>query len=179
MIIQHIKSNHNLSFKRVSSRPVFIDVDHIQRLKLLFTVVFSNLVDNSQILVNIDETSFLRTTKINYSWSLKGEIWSVSNISFKESVYLICAITSIGDLYALFLTNKNNSSSFIKFIGKMMVWLWVDLNIDLNRIVLMLDNWSIHRSKKLRSPSIVLGDQLYFYLSILLNFDLSSYFSMF
>ena len=72
-IIQHMKSNHNLSFKRVSFRPVFTDFDHIQRLKLLFAVEFSNLVDNTRILVNIDETSLSRTTKINYSWFLKGE----------------------------------------------------------------------------------------------------------
>ena len=45
-IIKHMKSNHNLSFKRVSSRSVFIDFDHIQRLKLLFAVEFSNHADN-------------------------------------------------------------------------------------------------------------------------------------
>ena len=52
-IIQHMKSNHNLSFKRVSSRPIFIDFYHIQRLKLLIAVEFSNLVDNSKILINM------------------------------------------------------------------------------------------------------------------------------
>ena len=39
-IIKHMKSSHILSFKRVSVRPIFIDFDNIEILKLLFGVEF-------------------------------------------------------------------------------------------------------------------------------------------
>ena len=151
IIIDYLKKNLNLSFKRVSLRPVLKDFSKIDALKWLFAVEITNIIDNSKILVNIDEATFGRSTKSNYSWTKRGANWSSSNISFSSSFSLIWAITSLGNWWASHLESTNNSTTFIEFLDNCLKWLRVDLQIDMRKIVIVLDNWAIHRSKKVMS----------------------------
>ena len=48
----------------------------------IYALEFSNIVDNTKVLVNIDEVIFSKSTKINYSWIRKGRSKFWSNISF-------------------------------------------------------------------------------------------------
>ena len=143
-----VKSKRHLSYKRISSRPVFLDPLRIELMRHLFVIEFSNIVDRSKVFVNIDEINFSRTTKINYSWSKRGETWVMSNASLVGSASFISAITSSGCWWRNKLNSTNKSEKFIEFLGKMQVWLRVDLKIEMERIVLILDNWAIHRSKR-------------------------------
>ena len=151
IIIDYLKKNLNFSFKRVSSRPVLKDFSKIDALKWLFAVEITNIIDNSKILVNIDEVTFGRSTKSNYSWTKRGANWSSSNISFSSSLSLIWAITSLGDWWASHLESTNNFTTFIEILGNCLKWLRVDLQIDMRKIVIVLNNWAIHRSKKVMS----------------------------
>lgn len=98
--------------------------------------------------MNIDETSINRSTKNNYSWTAKGENQGVSNITFAGSQSLITAITSSGEWFWGLSTKTNNSASFIEFLDNLILWLTVDQKVDLGSVILLLDNWSIHKSAK-------------------------------
>ena len=143
-----MKRELNLSFKKFSSRPVFKDFHKIYALKCLFAIELSNIVNDSKVLVNIDEVAFSRSTKINYSWSNKGINWSSRNINFSGSLSLIWAITYLGDWWASWLTSTKNSTIFVEFLGNCLKWFRVDLQIEMSIIVIVLDNWAIHRAKK-------------------------------
>ena len=97
------------------------------------------------MIVNIDETLFSRSTKINYSWTKRGIEWAVNNSAFVGSISLI---TNKGDWFVSNLLSQNNSDYFILFIEKLMEWLHKDLDIHTWMIVLMMDNCRIHTSKK-------------------------------
>ena len=45
------------------------------------------------------------------------------------------------------LTENNNSEEFIKFINKLIIWLWEDLKINIMNLVLMIDNSPVHTSR--------------------------------
>ena len=72
-ILKLIKTKLDLSFKRVSSRPVATNKDRIDLLKKVFCLEYGILVDPEQVIVNIDEATFSRSTKINYSWGRRGK----------------------------------------------------------------------------------------------------------
>ena len=72
-ILKLMKSKLDLSFKRVSSRPVATNKDQIDLLKKVFCLEYGNLVEPESEIVNIDEATFSRSTKINYSWRRRGK----------------------------------------------------------------------------------------------------------
>ena len=104
---------------------------------------------NSQIVVvNIDETLFSNFTKNNYSWATKGRSALWQNILFTESISMIAAITSRGELNYSTLVQNNNSINYISYLTKLINWFTKDLKFKNSQIVLLMDNSSIHTSKK-------------------------------
>ena len=174
-IRHYLKSKLHLSYKRISSRPVYQDPLRTEIMKYLYVIEFSNIVDCSKVFVNIDEVSFSKSTKINYSWSKKGETWVMNNASLQGSNSFIGAITSLGCWRMTKLNSTNDSGKFIEFLGKLFVWLRVDLKLDMNKIILILDNWSIHRSKKSLSYLNNMGWKIISFLLTLQNFAQLNY----
>ena len=81
-----MKNELIFSYKRVKSRPKFVDFDRLNWLRILFSIKFSQLMSQSTLLINIDETSIGRNAKINYSWGLRGYPIEAKNISITGSV---------------------------------------------------------------------------------------------
>ena len=147
-IIEFMKKTLWLSYKKWSSRLVMKDSDRVNAFKTLFWIEFANIVDNSWIIVNIDEVCFSRLTRLNYSWGMRGENSSVNSISFVGSRSLIWAITSRGEWFASHLDGTNNAGTFVEFVGRLVKWIRIDLHYPMDKIILLLDNWPIHKSKK-------------------------------
>ena len=72
----------------------------------------------------------------------------MNNRSLERSASFIGAITSHGYWCMTMLYSTNNSEKFVEILRKLFVWLRVGLKIDVKKIVLILDNWAIHLSKK-------------------------------
>ena len=147
-IIIYLRKVLNKSYKRWSSRPTNYQTARIDILKRIFAIEFANVVDKNSLLINIDEVHFSRTTKSNYSWLDRGVSCYRRNISFVGSLSLIWAITSQGGWFATNLTQRNNSDTFVDFISKMDTWIEEELKVSKNNIIILLDNCSIHKSKK-------------------------------
>ena len=146
-ISSFIKNKLHLSCKKCSSRPSQKDVARLKAQRKIYAMEFSNIIDNTKVLVNIDEVIFSKYTKINYSWIRKGRFKFWNNISFSGSLSLIWAITSNGDWFASNLIATHNSKTFVEYISQLMKWLTEDLKIAENRIVMILDNSPVHKSK--------------------------------
>ena len=52
-----MKSKSNLSFKRVKSRPNYIDMDRVKFIRSLFSIKFAKIVTRKALLINVDESS--------------------------------------------------------------------------------------------------------------------------
>ena len=74
-LINYMKENMNISFKKSTSRPSNLNRERQQLLKWLFSRRLTKRISSNMILININESSFLRSTKINYSW-----IWKVKHL---------------------------------------------------------------------------------------------------
>ena len=146
-ISSFINNKLHLSYKRCSSHSSQIDIARLKAQRKIYVMEFSNIVDNTKFLVNIDEVIFSKSTKINYSWIRKGRSKFWNNISFSGSLSLIWAITSNGDWFASNLITTHNSKTFVEYISQLMKWLTEDLKIAENRIVMILDNSPVHKSK--------------------------------
>ena len=94
VVSQILKESHGLSFKKGKSCPVGLSRSKHQLLKWLFVTKIVPFLSRSKLLINIDETSFSKLTKPDYSWLKKGHPWKLMNIIFKNSTSLITAITS-------------------------------------------------------------------------------------
>ena len=147
-IIEFMKKTLGLSYKKWSSRPVMKDSDRVNAFKTLFWIEFANIVDNSWIIVNIDEVCFSRLTRLNYSWGMRSENSSVNSISFVGTRSLIWAITSRGEWFASHLDDTNNAGTFVEFVGRLVKWIRIDFHYPMDKIILLLDNWPIHKSNK-------------------------------
>ena len=146
-ILRFIKTELRLSYKRISSRPVLPEPARVRVLRKIFAIEFANIIDSTQTIVNIDEVLFSNATKSNYSWIHKGQHKFWNNICFKGSLSLICSITNKGEWFVSNLIKTNNSKTFMEYISELIKWLRIDLNADMNKIIIMLDNWQVHKSK--------------------------------
>ena len=106
------------------------------------------MINSKIVVVNIDENLFSNFTKNNYSCATKGRSAWWQNILFTESISIIAAITSRGELNYSTLVQNNNSINYISYLTKLMNWLTKDLKFKNSQIVFLMDNSSIHTSKK-------------------------------
>ena len=143
-ILKLMKSKPNLSFKRISSRPVTKESDRVTLMKKVFCNEYGNLLESETLIANIDEATYSRTTRINYSWGRRGKWIIMQNSSFNGSTSIILAITSKGDLMPAITSEYNNSKIFIKFLKKLIIWLRKDIKANLNFVKLLMDNSPIH-----------------------------------
>ena len=141
-----LKNKLNFSFKKWSSRPINIESKRLNLIRTLHVIEFISLWEFDTLIINIDEVLFSNKTKKEYSWIQRGRWSNVGNILFSGSTLLIVAITSNGDWFAMFLLKNNNASKLIDFMKKLL-WGKFDLNYDLKKTLVILDNLSIHRAK--------------------------------
>ena len=152
-----LRSSLGLSYKRVASRLTKSNIPETKLKKIIFWLEFANLIKPEHILLNIDETLFSKSTKINYSWTMKGVEASVTNSTLIGSLSLLAAITNRGDWYISNLLSRNNSDNFISYIGKLLNWVQNGLCIEAFRVVLIMDNCRIHTSTKTKQYLSSLG----------------------
>ena len=143
-----MKNELAMSFKKASPRPIQINIKIIQRLKILFSIILTKQLDRITWVMNIDESSFSRLTKQNYTWLLKGIPGRVKSIQFSRSINLITAISSTGASYSAFARKTTDSDWFIWFLQKLLKETEIQERINRRAILLILDNAPCHQSKK-------------------------------
>ena len=139
------------SYKKGSSRPVGVDLIRMDYIRKIFSVEFATLINSEYLFINIDEVSFSFKTKYDRSWLKRGWSNEVKNLSFKGSQTMILGVSSNGDWLASPLASRNNSNTFMKYLQSLIKWIILDLDVNPSQVVLMMDNWSIHKTKKIVS----------------------------
>ena len=87
-IRRFMKSEINLSYKRVKLRPVSWNFEKLKYVRLLFAVEFWKRIKPETLIINIDESSINRHIQRNYSWSRKGFSWEAINSFYSH--LLVC-----------------------------------------------------------------------------------------
>ena len=142
-----MKDRMSMSYKRVKSRPSNINIQKIDKIRSLFAVKLSKEITFNSLLINIDESSINRFVKSNYSWGYKGKPVEWRNASFTESISWVLAICSNGS-WLWFLSNQTiDGKTFVWFTKILDNWLKLYENFGYNEVIIILDNWSIHKGK--------------------------------
>ena len=136
-----------MSYKRINSRPCYIDIDRIQLTRILFSICLPNIIDSDTLLINIDATSTTQDTKSNYSWTPIGmkEEW---NKRFATSLNIVFAICSNGSWFEMLSNNTLTTDRFIIFLRNLKTFLEENNYFEFKRIVILLDNLPSHRTDK-------------------------------
>ena len=141
-----MKSEANLSFKRVKSRPRNIDLLKISATRNLFAIKFSKIISEKLLLINIDESSINRGVKNAYSWGLKGYPIECQNSVIAGSASMIMAICSNGAWLTLVTNEMIDSNNFTWFLKILADWLHSHNYFGYSHAILLLYNFSIHKS---------------------------------
>ena len=143
-----MKNNLNLSFKKWKSRPSNFNLSRAKAIRKLFWAHFANKLGPSTLIINVDESTVSRTSKINYSWSKKGANAELKNIPFSGLTSLILAILSNGCWICMLTPSTVNSDIFVLFVDRLKELIEEWNRFDYANFILILDNWSSHRSSK-------------------------------
>ena len=119
----------NLSYKQCKSRPFTFNIAKARASRKLFWACFAEKLESSALIINVDESTFGRTSKINYSWSKKGEWAELKNTPFCGSTSMILAILSNGWWMCLITPQTINSDIFIMFVSKLKEWISKKINL--------------------------------------------------
>ena len=117
-------------------------------MKQYFAVKISQSILSYEVLINIDETTFSRDTKITHSWLPKGRDSELMNILYSNSTSLITSITSLGEVFAISTVGAVNSSMFIEFLSKLKLFVERKGSTYIENCLIILDNASTHRSQQ-------------------------------
>ena len=135
------------SYKNGSSRPPSSTIPRNQLYKGLFSIQLLSSLRANKIVVNIDEWSFERSVKRNYSWLPTGQNWSILNEAVLGKWNLILASFSDGEWFAFIVKGTVDSSIFLLFLKILESLIWSKRNKSQDKYILLLDNASIHSSK--------------------------------
>ena len=143
----YLKENLRLSYKIGKSRLAKVDVDKNVLIKSYFAIKISQLLSQIDFVENIDEAWFSRNLTRKRSWFRKGSEDIVTNIKYSGSVSLISWIISSGSTFNATVSGSINSKIFVEHLNKLMKFLLKNEWSKPNRILILLDNASSHRSQ--------------------------------
>ena len=146
-----MKKKVNISYKKVKSRQISINMNKIKMIRNLFAVKFSQFILKDTLLINNDESSINRNTKLQYSWGFKGVPIESQNSLFVGSVSMLMAILSNGSWINFVINETINSANFSWFLKILYSWLKTKNFFGFSKVVIILDNCSIHKSNSTES----------------------------
>ena len=141
-----MKENLSLIYKKGKSWPVGLDRRKADLLKWLFAISIIPRLSDFEMVINVDESSFSRTTKLAHSWLKKGKPIKLNNIWYSSSTSLITAITSKGNAFAANTDGSVNSSIFLEFLKRLWWFIEEECRTKIDKCLFILDNAATHRS---------------------------------
>ena len=147
-IRKFMRNKAKIRYKKIKSRPSNVNFMKIGSTRRLFAVMFSKVINDNTLVINIDESSINRNLKSKYSWIFKGRSHEAKNVQFSGSLNVIMAIWSNGCWFSLFSNEAINSAKFVLFINNFSKWLIQQSYFGFSDRLILLDNCSIHKSKQ-------------------------------
>ena len=148
IVAKILKEILQMTYKKGKSRPIEFQQDRQDLLKWYFAAKIIPLLSQFDMLINIDETSFSRWTKLEYSWSRKGETRELLNIGYTYSTSLIVSTTSSWKVLAANTKGPVNASMFIQYLLNLDKFVEEVWSTNMSKWLIILDSATTHKSKK-------------------------------
>ena len=155
-----IKNTLKYNYKRGSSRPTKTLSEWSKYLQAIFSSQLLLKIYQNRLLINIDESKFTRSVKINYSYLPKGESSSIINTTCTGSTSLIWAFLTNGNWLWMTVNDTTKSVDFWLFLYILNQYVTKWFENQLNYVTLTMDNASIHLTKQSKELSKDLGFEI-------------------
>ena len=139
------------SYKRGASRSFLSKNPKLVYMQAVFAARMLSWINNSKVIINVDESSYTKSTKIDYSWLPRGKSYPIINTHWKASLNWIFAITTQGQWIALLNNNTIKSNEFWRFLFILKKFMEECTDISINDVIITLDNAPIHCSIKTKA----------------------------
>ena len=136
-----------MRYKKGLSRLVNFDEAKQHLAKQWFSIKLWKVIERFRVLINVDQSSFSRLTKKDYSWIPKGKSQIIKNIWFKNSCSLITAITSTGAVIAAKINTTVTSNLMVSFMKELISFINTSEGLEAQSCLVILDNATIHHAR--------------------------------
>ena len=141
-----LKNKLNFSYKRGSSKPKAFSSNRNKLFQVIYSSKILRNINNDKYLINIDEASFNRSLKNNYSWMPKGITNSIINDTAKGRWSIIAAICSNGEYLIQIFLSTVDSEKYQQFIWILNFAIKAILKNKHKDVIVWCDNASVHSS---------------------------------
>ena len=139
-----------MRYKKGLSRLVSYDEVKQHWAKQWFSIKLWKVIEKFRVLINIDESSFSRQTKKDFSWIPKGKSQIIKNVWFKNSCSLIKAITSTGAVIVAKTNNTVTSYLMVNFMKELISFIATSEGFEAQYCLAIFDNAIVHHAKILK-----------------------------
>ena len=146
----YLKTVLNYWYKKVSSRPLKYRDDRTQLTKSLFWSELSLMALNGKTLINVDESSFDRSIRNNYSWLPKGEDNPIVNDRVSGKATLILATWNTWEWFGVVMIGTVDSEKFCIFMKLLELIVQALHSNDTETPTVLIDNSRTHTSKVIK-----------------------------
>ena len=117
--------------------------------RVIYCMNLLKTIESTDLVINIDEWTINRNTHPIYSWSQKNKKVEFKSIIFDKSISIISGVSSDGWSFSHLLKTTINSSKFIEYLIDFDKFIHLKWKCKNRRIIIILDNASIHSAKNL------------------------------
>ena len=147
-IRSYVKREMEFAYKKGSSRPPVYATMRSQLVKALFWTELLLLMAKGEIIINLDESSFDRSVKRQFSWLPVGRSYPIINDKLKGRASLILATWNTGEWISMVVLDTVDSEKFWFFLELLKVTI-SNNNSDITKPpIIILDNARTHSSIK-------------------------------
>ena len=143
-----IKSEMKYSYKKGSWRIATIKVKHLEEMQTIYSWRIFRGLRQQELIINIDESSYSRTIKRNYSWLPIGYLSPILNTRWTGRVSIIFSLFNTGDWLWMSVGGTTKSKEYCLFLMILDSYTKMWVCKQRTPIKLMVDNASIHVSKE-------------------------------
>ena len=115
-IRSYVKREMKFVYKKSSSRPPVYATMRSQLVKALFWTELLLLMAKGKIIINLDESSFDRSVKRQFSWLPVGRSYPIINDKLKGRASLILATWNSGEWISMVVLDTVDSEKFWFFL---------------------------------------------------------------
>ena len=144
----YLRQSKSLSYKKGWGRRIDLERNRLSYLRILYSILLSKLIDED---IHADKYRWgkLLPKVLNCrSWMKRGISWEIFSHKYSGAVSIIWAISFQENYLVASLNNRLNSDTFIEFLKMIEYWINSNNQIEETKVMILLDNWSINRSKQ-------------------------------
>ena len=146
IIRKFVRTEMKYVYKKGSSRPPVYAAKRTQLVKALFWTELLSYIARGEIVININESSFDRTVKREFSWLPMGRSYQIINERIKGRASLIMATWNTGEWFAMVVLDSVDKVKFWYFLKLLETILRRCSNSSQKSPIIIFDNAATHFS---------------------------------